>query len=454
MISASRVLRAYDRKRSGQDGKRLGCFGRAPAEDRGPMQPTLANGVAGANGPEYMSASTRRIARVFAQSVHGCSRDGGWWRFFAAVVLIAGVWPPAGVADPPADSPASAELKRLIDRIASEDPTESHDATEALIDKVVSPVAAAVGRLDERPMAARMQIDDALRQVYAELRARLFRAELPAADRQLFDEFAALYPLLVRRVFDGDASERLAALDQIPLEPDTGAGVLLVARVSDRDADVGEHALELATRLKDRVVARNLARYVHEVMRLVHSGFFHRQHTDVELVVGLFVHRAIRIIGQTGDTETLPDILDAVRYYLPHYRKNLWDVGEIMEALGSLGDERAVEVMLPVLSNETIRRANYTPEGDRASQTIGDTALYGLLKIYHLDPKAFGLVFSADRQFYGFLDPSRRAAGHRKFRKWYQDNASKPPAQRGAPTSAPVAPTTKPAVPKHGSRRP
>lgn len=339
----------------------------------------------------------------------------------------------------------------LVQRIVGDDPAAAAQATEQLVEQIAGPVTGALGALSDYPMDARLRLDDALRQAYGEMRARLFRAELPPDDRALFDRFAAAYPRVVRGLFAGDGFDRLEALDQVPLEPGTGAGVLLAGCVGDRDPSVSERALDLAMRLKDDVVARNLGRYVAEVMKLVDSGWFKRNHPAYELVIGQNVHRAIRIVGASraaGATDRaggaddagdpVPSVIAAVRHFATAYDVNLWDVGEIMEALGQLGDERTAEVMLPFLGNATIRRSNVTADGDRATQSIGDAALHALLKIYRLDPARFGFVYGQDGTFYGFVGAAQRQRAQRAFRAWHHENAGKPLEQRGAPRLEPA----------------
>jgi hypothetical protein len=350
-----------------------------------------------------------------------------------ALLLASGAAPDARSDEPLRD------LKQLIERIAGDDATLADAATEQLIDQIVAPLVDAIDSSNDRPIDAQLRLDVALRQLYAELRARLFRADLPAPDRELYDRFAEAYPRVVRRLFDGEPIERITALGQIPLEPGTGAGVLLVARVSDRDGDVAERALELAMRLKDEVIARNLGRYVHEIMGLVDSGFFKTQHPDVKLVVGLFVQRAIRIIAETGSPAALPDILAAVEHY-GRDPDSLWQMRDVLESLGKLGDERAVATMRPYLADPTLQLSNLTPDGERATQTVGDAALYGLLRIFKLDAGAFGFVHSEDQQFYGFVNDARRTAGHRKFDAWYRENAARPSADRKPPPPAKTEP--------------
>src|SRR5262247_2664486 len=146
------------------------------------------------------------------------------------------------------------KLSELIERIAKGDEAESAEATERMIERIVAPLTDAIGSLDKRPASEVVRLREALGQLSAAMRIRLTRADLPEEDRRLFDQFARAYPDLMRQLFHDQVRVRAAAVQQIPLDPDTGAGVLIARRVDDEDENVAAAALDIAMKLRDKVV--------------------------------------------------------------------------------------------------------------------------------------------------------------------------------------------------------
>ncbi|RMF85970.1 MAG: hypothetical protein D6744_00485, partial [Planctomycetota bacterium] len=316
-------------------------------------------------------------------------------------------------------------LESLIERIASGDEVESADAADALLRDVVDPLAEAIGSLESRPLAEQIRITDALRAVHAELRVRLMRADLPPEDRELFDAFNARYPQLVRRLYDDDAYYRLQALQRLPLEPGTGASVLIAEKVADADEEVVETALRLAAQLKDDIVARGLTRFIRRVMDLVDADFFQPPLEEVELVLGIYTQRCITVLGAAHAKSGVPEILRAVRHFGRKYERNLWDIGEVCLALGEIGDARAVPVLLEIRADRSIRRAVNVGPGQMISQTHGDAALLALLRIYGLDPSDYRFRSPPNMpELLGFVDDADRTAAHTRFTRWLAEHAA------------------------------
>lgn len=332
-------------------------------------------------------------------------------------------------------------LERLIERIAAGDEVESADAADALLREVVDPLAAALGSLESRPLAEQIRITEALRAVHAELRVRLMRADLPPEDRELFDAFRARYPQLVRRLYDDDAYYRLQALQRLPLEPGTGASVLIAEKVADADEEVVDAALRLAAQLRDDVVARGLTRFIRRVMDLVDADYFQPPLEEVELVLGLYTQRCITVLGAAHAKSAVPEILRAVRHFGRKYQRNLWDIGEACLALGEIGDARAAPLLLEIRADGSVRRAVNVGPGQMISQTHGDAALLALLRIYELDPSDYRFRSPPNMpELLGFIDDADRTAAHTRFTRWFAEHESGDSHASSQPTQSQAAP--------------
>ena len=355
-------------------------------------------------------------------------------RCLVAMMLTFGLSAPAIVH---ADED-QARLKRLVDKVARGDEVEAAAAGEQLVELITAPLAEAIGSLESRPIEEQVRLRRVLARVTGALRVRLFRIDLSPEDCQLFDTFAASYPELVERLFDGNHLVRRAAVRQIPLEPNTGAGLLIAAKVNDEDADVAEAALEMAAALHDPVVARALTRYIHDATATVESGFYGPHQQDLALVVALIVARSTLVVADADSTASVPAVVDALRFfgrskYWDHYHRSL-----AIRALGKLGDRRAAPVLLDFLDDPGRLRWRTVPDDKRANETVGDVTLLSLLRIYELPPADFGLHVVPDSQtFAGYADDQARREGHRAFRIWYQQHAKQAP---GSPASQPTHP--------------
>ncbi len=346
----------------------------------------------------------------------------------------------------PAGEPAGgqpADLKKLVERIATADKDEAREAEDELIEKLVGPLADAIGALESRPPAEQVRVRAALGRVTAALRVRLFRADLEEKERKLLDRFQQKDPDLVLALFQDDPERRIAALEKIPLEPNSAAGVLIVGKVNDWDGDVAEAALELAGKLKDEIVVRGLTRYIEGVTRAVRDGELGDAREYVGVVLAVFTSRSIQVLGEAGAKESVPAILDALQFFgKSRYRQDeIFEVGDVAEALGKIGDERAADALVQWLHESNLRRV-LTPEpGKSVSQTEGDVVLMALAKIYGLSPKELGFYTTPEPEpLVGFLDDAARQEAVRRFLAWHKENAGKPKAQRGPATSQPGKP--------------
>lgn len=337
------------------------------------------------------------------------------------------------------ERPEQGGLRPLIERIATGDEVEFADATRQLVEQVVAPLAEAIGSLEARPAAEQVRIRQALARVSATLRVRLLRADLPEEDRKLLDEFARSYDDLLLRLFDENYRVRAEAVGQIPLEPGSGAGVLICAKVNDEDEEVAVAALEAARKLRDGVVARGLMRYVRGATEAIRSGFYRPSQHELAMTVALFVKDAIVVLGEARATEGVPTILEALRYFAGTTYWAPGHVGEVAAALGRIGDERAGAVLLRLLNDETFLRRRTGEDGRAIVQTVGDLALLSLLRIYQLPTGSFGLhTLPGAEDFAGFTSAEEREAARRIFRRWYEENAGRPAEERRPPALQPA----------------
>jgi hypothetical protein len=362
-----------------------------------------------------------------------------------------------------------AEIKRLVEQIARGSEQDAGDAAELLIQRLVDPVAAAIGSMESRPAREQLRIRAVLSRLAGALRMRLFRADLRDEDRALYDAFAAQYEDLTQQLFDLDFRVRLAAVRQVPLEPNTGAGVVLAAKVNDEDENVAMAALDAAAKLHDEVVARGLTRYVHDALEAIRSGFFGAAEEEVAATVVILIDHAIRALGEAKYKPGLPAMIDATHYLARSRYAMFFDVAEVARAMATMGDESAAAVLIDQLENGQMVRTfgiprvrrdpepagegenTEAPEEARGQQTVGDVVLLSLLTIYKLAPEAFGVRFATnDSSIYGFENQERRDAAVRQFRIWHQQNSARPAAERVPPTSQAAPPPTPASSPSGG----
>ncbi len=327
-------------------------------------------------------------------------------------------------------------IRQLVHEIARADEVVAAAAAEALIDELVGPLADAIGAMGSRPASEQLRLRAALSSVSAAVRVKLFRAGLEGEDAALADAFAERYPELVRALFDDDARVRIDAIRQVPFAPDTGAGVFIAAKVDDFDADVAEAALLAAARLGDRVVARNLARFVRDATEALRSGLYGPGQRDVGLVLTKFCGDCIEIIGRAGYREAAGDVLDALRYHSTGPYRDYFQAVRALAALARLADPSAIPAIEPFLDDPSPVRTMPLPGGGGVSQRAGDVALLSIAAILGWKPEEFGMrsVSVGDVQFYGFTDDDARRRGVRELRiRLSGQAAASSPASQGAP---------------------
>lgn len=360
-------------------------------------------------------------------------------RFRQLLLTAIAAGPFAAAAAPPASQTApsggasSQRFAQLVDRIARGDEVEAAAAAEALVSELLDPLAGAIGAMQSRPPQEQLRLRAALSTLSAALRLRLFRAGLPPGDAALFDEFTARYPELARQLFDDDYRVRIAAVRQLPLAPNTGVGVLLAAKVDDYDADVADAALEAAARLHDRVVARNLTRFVRDVTETIRAGHYAPHQQDIAIVLTRFSRDAIAIIAMAGYREAAPVIADALRLHGRGPARDIFEPERVLTALASLGEPSVIPVLLDYLDDNTVLRTHAAPDGRIASERLGDRALLAIITLLGLERERFGFFSAAleNGEFVGFLDDAARQAARRDIRVWVY--------QHGIPASAPAS---------------
>jgi hypothetical protein len=350
-----------------------------------------------------------------------------------------------------------AKLSELVERIAKGDEGESAEATELMIEKIVGPLAEAIGSLDKRPAAEVVRLREALGQLSAAMRIRLTRADLPEEDRKLFDQFARAYPDLMRQLFHDQVRVRAAALQQIPLDPDTGAGVLIARRVDDEDENVASAALDVAMKLRDKVVARNLNRWVRDVVATLRSGHYGLADSELKMGFAIFAQRAMRVIMAAKYTEALPDLIEAFRFFAAP-QPDRWypdTIAATAMSFGELGDERAVPLLTALMDDPRLAELRSPGAGSVVAQTVGDGAFLALLRVFGFEPAKFGMSLTqGEGAIAGFSDDGTRQLAREHLRRWMAENAGKPRPERAPPAPLPVAirpaatqPATQPAAP-------
>lgn len=337
-------------------------------------------------------------------------------------------------------APSDSELRRLVERVATGNDVQAADATDALINKIVTPLVDALGSIEERPLSEQLRVAQALARVTAQLHLRLYRAELPPEDRALFDGFMERQPELVERLFHDDPGERLAALQLVPRDAEAGAGVLITAKVFDSDIEVVEAAFKIARQMKDPITVRGLSRFVRQALQWLNSKELGAGSEPIQLVLAQYIQTAVGILGEAGAMDSATLMLEAMRGVGRNPQRKLLDLGEFADALGRVGNEQAAPVLLEWVEDEQVRRTRALGPGKLLTQTVGDAALLALANIFHLDTTAVGFIKAPDDTLLGFVEDRERREARHRLRSWIQQNATKPPAERAALST----PTTEP----------
>lgn len=349
------------------------------------------------------------------------------------------------------------KLKAIIERIAKGDPADSEEAVDELVSRTLDPLMKGIGTLDNRPSIETKRLQYAINQINVALRMRVARIDLPDVDKKLFDDFVAKYPLVAKRLFDDNARVRLAAVQQVPLDPNTGSGLMLALRTEDDDTSVYETALAIIGKLRDTVSARALTRSLANITKSLESQTETELDTDLELRegVGVIAQRAILEITKAKYKDGLPTIIDAVRYLAVPKRGRWFEhlVPPVLLSLADFNDEQVVPLLVALLDDPRPGEIRSPGIGTIVAQTVGDAAFLSLLRLYGLDPARFGMVTTeGDHGITGFSDDGSRQAARGHFRKWMSENASKPREQRTP--LAPMTPTSKPAAATQPARKP
>lgn len=341
------------------------------------------------------------------------------------------------VAAAGAQTSADTRFKALVEKIATGDDVDADLATRRLIESMVDPLADAVGSMEKRPIAEQVRLRAALSKIGAHLRIRLFRADLNDDDRRLFDVFFKQREELVERLFDDRFTERQAAVEQIPMEKNSAAGLLIAARVDDEDPAVAEVALEAAARLNDAVLARRLARYIRDAGETVASGYYDKIPRAIVDELAEIVLKAIEVLSRDEAGRYAPDVAVAVRAF----SQRGWDVYQRARAvrrLGELGNPQTAPVLLAMVDAPDVAQMRSAGPASIIEQTLGDAALLGLLAMFRLPPADYGFITNPELRDFegGFSDAKSRAESRRKFRAWYESNAPKPAAASAPATGA------------------
>jgi hypothetical protein len=367
-------------------------------------------------------------------------------RFSLAAIALAAV-AGAALAQAPASALNSSDedyrssLRAAIEKIGA---SETDVAGDALIDLWVTPLAEELNRIESGPREARIRVARAMQRGLCALRFQLAKAKFDEADRARLDRIYVRERRLVEELFHDDDRVRMAALERIPLEPDTPAGLLLAAKLFDDNAEVMDRALARATELHDASVLRGVRRLCDEVLIELQTPPADSDEVVAAIVLGTFLERGAMILATHGDAQDaalVTRVLDriggrAFRPYLQH-------LPEILDGMGRIGDEACVPTLMTFLDDGTVRLLPRLGEDKPVMRTAGDAALLAVIRIYGLKPAAFGFVSSkADAVEQGFLNAEDRSRAHLAFRKWYEENANKPKDQRAAFT--PIAPEKTP----------
>jgi hypothetical protein len=324
-----------------------------------------------------------------------------------------------------ADEPTTAEdLKPLLERIAAGRDTTG-DAEQELRDRLLDPLMTALGDLQDRPGREQRRLDAALGRLVGALRYRVARLNLPPADLKLLDQMHAGNPTLVENAFHDSEEQRLAALRRVPLQPDSGAGVLLALKVEDASMAVRDTALELAARLGDDVVARNLARQTRRWLDLLKGDAFSpEEKVAYSILFAEWIRQGAQIVASAGNPELAPPFIEALTFFTAADRPARliqFDqfAGDLALALGELGNPAAQPVLEELVTYDRPYRQRAVPDFGLVSQTVGDAAMLAILRLHDAEPEDFRFMrVQAGENFWGFDSQATRAAALIQFREW------------------------------------
>lgn len=330
---------------------------------------------------------------------------------------------------------AQEELKSLVDRVARGDEVESADAAERLIHLSVEPLASALGSLDRRPLPEQLRIAQVLGRVHANLRLRLFRADLGDEDRAKLDTLWKRSAPLVEQFFDEDPEVRTEAIAAAPMEKGSATGLLLAHAAADWNPATRDAALEAIRKLKDPGAARLMTKSLADMLAAIRGNLFGPSQDDVIIVLADMSKHVIDTLGDCDYADAAPVIADVLGHFIHTDKRPYFEPAISVRALGKLGDERPVPLLLELLDDPEIARITGAPrEGRPFAQSVGDASLLALCRIYRVPPDAFGLTWLIESpDLAGFAEDAQRRAGRQAFRQWQAANGGKPRGERAAP---------------------
>lgn len=319
------------------------------------------------------------------------------------------------------------DWKALVDAAARGEP----QAADELIRTWVDPLAAAVRGADARPYAEQLRIAEALRRLTANLRMQIFVDTLPEADRALFERVRVRDAALLENLFHDDERLRLLAVERIPLEPDTGAGLLLAAKLRDWNAEVIEAALEKAKKLRDASVLRGLRDFSRDILEELRASPARIEDPYVALAYASFLDRAAAILATPAAKEDAALLREMLAIFAePAYRSFALNLRETLKGYAAIAEEADAATLVRFLAADDLRRLPDLPGETPLLQATGDLALLAMCRIYGIEPAALGLRGAAEGGELGFVDAETRGRAYRRFQLWYETNAKLPADQR------------------------
>lgn len=329
------------------------------------------------------------------------------------------------------------KLKVLIEQILKGDEVESKEATSRLADQATAALGTSLGAIEyeKLTMQQAIRLKAALEALASKLRARTFRATLPTPDRELFDRFERDYPDLTVRLFHDSEIIRRAALEQIPLDPGTGAGIMISARIDDSTEGVMGAAIELARKFKDPVLARRIAFILRDYTGAIRQGYYDAGQEDLARTIAIFIGEMIKVLVTNNAIEHAAAIADVTAFFS---RSKLWDeqeTAEVIRALGVWNDPGITALLLGLVDDPRLADFRVPGPAQKISQTVGDAAFLALLQINKLKPEDYGFITDSERGLVGFPDDKSRIDARRSFRAWLEKSRAGTTSQ---PTSAAI----------------
>ncbi|MGE3181058.1 MAG: hypothetical protein AB7N71_05455 [Phycisphaerae bacterium] len=321
------------------------------------------------------------------------------------------------------------KIRELVQEIAARG---ERAAADAFLEAYLAPLEAALQQVADRPYEEQIRVVEALSRVTANLRLRVVRTELDEKDRESFDRIFSRERALVEDLFHDSDEVRMAALNRIPMEKDTMAGVLIAAKLRDWNAEITALALDKAMKLSDASILRGVRRFARDVLVMIENHGTGLSDPYVAIAYASFLDKAALILARNGDKEDTPLLLNILAQLNGEgIRRYAMELRNTVDALGAMGDERLAPVLLPLLSFGEIQRLPSLPSGQSVTRTTGDAALASLARIYGIDCAHLGMVRGDDASgVWGFVSDDDRGRAHLVFREWHRENAEKSASDR------------------------